>query len=106
MTLTISTFTLTTAEAGKRCADRGGAVIFEELQALYETRGLRPLRTLPNGQQHWSTETVITTIRLAQAEGSLNDRPKVDAALAAWRRKNATTRKAQRQSSDPDLEGE
>lgn len=89
MNITIDTFTLSTKEAGAKCATRGGEVIFEELVAVYHHKGLKPLRTLPNGVQHWSTETVMNFIRLAQAEEALSDRARVEAALAQWRKLKA-----------------
>jgi hypothetical protein len=70
---------LSTADCHKFC---GSAVIFSELLAIYGNRILKPLRTLPNGSQSWSRPVVLATIALAQSEGSLTDRPRVEAALA------------------------
>jgi hypothetical protein len=70
---------LSTADCQKLC---GSAVIFSELLAIYGNRILKPLRTLPNGSQSWSRPVIIATIALAQSEGSLQDRPRVEAALA------------------------
>ena len=73
---------LTTAECGDYC---GREIIFEELLAVYGHRILKPLRTLGNGSQTWSRTVVLATIALAQAEGKLNDRPLVEAALKQYR---------------------
>jgi hypothetical protein len=77
----------------------GGRPIFEELQALYG-RMLKPLRTTPRGDQTWLRETVEAVLRAAASEGSLSDRPRVEAALREWRQRRAATRPS-RQTSPP-----
>lgn len=77
---------LSTAECSDLC---GKSIIFEELVALYGGSILKPLRTLPNGSQNWAKHVVLATIAKAQAEGTLHDRPKVDAALTRLRASKA-----------------
>jgi hypothetical protein len=79
---------ISTAEASELC---GKAVIFEELLAIYPTL-LKPIRTLANGLQNWSTEVVIAAIRKAQAEGALLDRPKVELALLQLRARTSAAK--------------
>ena len=82
----IEKFILTTKECHELC---GKEIIFDELVALYGERILKPLRTLPNGSQNWSKAVVIATIHLAQSEGHLLDRPKVEKALEKLRASKA-----------------
>ena len=84
--MTITKAIISTAEAGDLC---GKAVIFEELLAIYGTTILKPIRTLPNGLQNWSTEVVQAAIRKAQSEGALIDRTAVEAALTRYRARTA-----------------
>ena len=69
---------LSTAECNELC---GKQIIFEELLALYGSTILKPLRALPNGSHNWSKVVVLATINLAQSEGSLLNREKVETAL-------------------------
>ena len=71
---------LSTKECHELC---GKEIIFDELVAIYGRRLLKPIRTMPNGSQNWSKAVVIATIQVAQSEGSLLDRPRVEAALRA-----------------------
>jgi len=73
---------LSTKECHTYC---GSETIFEELEAIYGHRILRPLRTLPNHSRTWARHVVAATITLAQSEGILNDRPKVEIALEKLR---------------------
>lgn len=86
---------LTTAEAGEVC---GREIIFEELLALYGNTLLKPLRTLSNGAQTWDKRVILAVISKAQSEGTLNDRPRVDAALIKFRASRRPTVKAQADS--------
>ena len=78
----------------------GGKPVWDELEAVYGDTKLRPLRTLDTGKQSWSREIVDSVLRLAQAEGTLNDRPRVETALARRR----TQREAQRSKGNPKKE--
>ena len=72
----------------------GGRPIFEELLAVYGTKILKPLRTTPRGDQTWLREVVEATLRCANSEGILSDRPRVEAALQQWRARRASLMQA------------
>lgn len=63
----------------------GSEAIFEELEAIYGGKLLNPLRTLSNNSRTWSKTVVQGVVNLAQAEGVLNDRRRVDEALIKLR---------------------
>lgn len=63
----------------------GSETIFEELEAIYGSRLLKPMRTLTNNSRTWSKAVVLGVINLAQSEGVLNDRPRVEKALEQLR---------------------
>ena len=73
---------LSTKECHEFC---GKEIIFEELVAIYGSRILKPLRTLANGSQNWSKAVILGAINLAQSDGSLLDRPRVETALEKMR---------------------
>jgi hypothetical protein len=81
---------LSTAEVGKIC---GNAMIFDELLAFYSASFLKPLRTLSNGAQTWDRRVILAAIAKAQSEGILNDREKVQDALAKYKAKRPTSLK-------------
>lgn len=64
----------------------GGKPEWEELVALYGETLLRPLRTTGTNQS-FSRRTVDAVLIKAEADGFLNDRGKVDEALAKLRKK-------------------
>ena len=66
-----------------------GKAFWDELEAIYGDRHLRPIRTTAKNQS-FLRETVDKVLRLAESEGKLHDRPTVLAALER--------RKQQRQS--------
>lgn len=72
---------LTTKECHHYC---GSEAIFEELEAVYGSK-LRPLRTTANHSRTWSKVVVQGIVNLAQSEGILNDRPRVEKALEQLR---------------------
>ena len=83
---------LTTKECHHYC---GSEAIFEELEAIYGGTKLNPLRTLSNNSRTWSKIVVQGIVNLAQSEGALNDRPRVEEAL----RKLRESRKARYQEA-------
>jgi hypothetical protein len=82
MTVILTPSVLSTTEAHEYV---GGKPVWDELEAVYGDKHLRPLRTLANGKQSWSREVIDGVLRKAQAEETLNDRPRVEAALAKRR---------------------
>jgi len=82
---------LSTKECHQFC---GSEAIFEELEAIYGTKFLKPLRTMPNYARSWSRDVVETVIAVAQSEGVLNDRVKVEKALIELRQRRAKSRLA------------
>lgn len=86
MTIFLTPSVLSTTEAQEYV---GGKPVWDELEAVYGDTNLRPLRTLANGKQSWSREVIDGVLRKAQAEGTLNDRPRVDAALAKRRERKS-----------------
>ncbi len=75
--------------SSRECHDYvGGRNIFLELRALYSDRLLKPMRTTPRGDASWLRETVDAALRLAHSEGALSDRPRVDKAVEAYKRKH------------------
>lgn len=83
MTVFITPSVLDTSEAQEYA---GGKPVWIELEAVYGDKYLRPLRTLSNGRQSWSREVIDAVLRMAQSEGTLNDRSRVDAALELRRK--------------------
>ena len=77
----------------------GGRPIFEELVAIYGDRHLKPLRTTPRGDSTWLRENLDAVLRLANAEGALSDRPRVESALAKWKKSKPVRQPPIRQSS-------
>ena len=82
---------LSTKECYKFC---GSETIFEELEAIYGSKFLKPLRTMPNYSRSWSRTVVETVIAVAHSEGVLNDRAKVDKAVNNLRLSRAKSRLA------------
>lgn len=78
MTVFITPSVLGTSEAEEYV---GGKPVWDELEAVYGDKYLRPLRTLSNNKQSWSREVIDGVLRMAQSEGALNDRPRVEKAL-------------------------
>lgn len=75
---------LSTKECATFC---GSEAIFEELEAIYGTTLLKPLRTLSNNSRTWSKTVVLGVLNKAQSEGVLNDRCLVEKALENLRTK-------------------
>lgn len=73
---------LSTKECHTYC---GSEAIFEELEAIYGGTKLKPLRTLSNNSRTWSKNVVQGIVNLAQSEGILNDRARVEKALEQLR---------------------
>jgi hypothetical protein len=87
--MTLTKAVLSTKECHAFC---GSEAIFEELEAVYGSKFLKPLRTLPNYSRSWARDVVETVIQLAQSEGVLNDRPKVEKALSELRHRRLKAR--------------
>lgn len=69
----------------------GGIKIWQELLALYHKTHLKPFRTMPRGDQFWTVAKIDAVVRIADMEGALNDRRKVEKALEEFRKLTAAS---------------